>query len=110
MVYSYHDVTTLSLLYGVGAKFLVDEERGQLRFWPSCASTLVFELVRVQKETGSDSTCRGNISQQKTSEYVGARRKGRTGVHPQGTVETAVGCQFPGGGEKVGNSRRTRLL
>lgn len=55
VVYSCHDVTILSLLYGVGAEFLADEERGEWRFWPSYASTLVFELVRVQKETGPDS-------------------------------------------------------
>ena len=57
VVYSCHDVTVLSLLYGVGADFLApkkdlikiginpgNDERW--RFWPKYASTLVFELVR----------------------------------------------------------------
>lgn len=55
VVYSCHDVTILSLLYAIGAEFLADEAKGEWRFWPPYASTLVFELVRVSKETGPDS-------------------------------------------------------
>ena len=55
VVYSCHDVTILSLLYAIGAEFLADELKGEWRFWPAYASTLVFELVRVSKETGPDS-------------------------------------------------------
>jgi len=87
VVYSCHDVTLLSLLYGIGADFLVDskskktkgvvngydkgnaalngehndneeeeeEEWGSWRWWPAYASTLAFELVRVdEKNTGLD--------------------------------------------------------
>ena len=61
-IYSCHDVTILSLLYGIGADFLAtndeligvglnpgNEERW--RFWPRYASTLVFELVRSKKDS-----------------------------------------------------------
>lgn len=51
VVYSCHDVTILSLLYAIGAEFLADELKGEWRFWPTYASTLVFELVRVSKDT-----------------------------------------------------------
>ena len=37
--YSCHDVTILSLLYGIDADIVA-------RFWPPYATTLVFELVR----------------------------------------------------------------
>lgn len=55
VIYSCHDVTILSLLYAIGAEFLADEIKGDWRFWPPYASTLVFELVRVKKETDADS-------------------------------------------------------
>lgn len=55
VVYSCHDVTILSLLYAIGAEFLADELKGEWRFWPPYASTLVFELVRVREDTGPDS-------------------------------------------------------
>lgn len=42
-------------MYAIGAEFLADESRADWRFWPAYASTLVFELVRVEKETGPDS-------------------------------------------------------
>jgi hypothetical protein len=53
--YSCHDVTILSLLYGVGASFLADEQREEWRFWPAYGTTLVFELVRINKDNGEDS-------------------------------------------------------
>lgn len=50
-VYSCHDVTILSLLYALGADFLADEESATWReYWPAYASTLVIELVRLDKE------------------------------------------------------------
>lgn len=52
MIYSCHDVTILSLLYGIGAEFLADELKCEWRFWPAYASSLVFELVRVKQEIG----------------------------------------------------------
>uniref|UniRef100_A0A7S2H6D3 Uncharacterized protein n=1 Tax=Helicotheca tamesis TaxID=374047 RepID=A0A7S2H6D3_9STRA len=72
VVYSCHDVTLLSLLYGIGADFLIkkkkrvngfdamngieEEEWGSWRWWPAYASTLAFELVRVdERGTGLDS-------------------------------------------------------
>jgi len=55
VLYSCHDVTLLSLLYGIGVDFLADEYKADWRFWPSYASTLVFELVRVKKVAGPDS-------------------------------------------------------
>jgi len=65
VIYSCHDVTILSLLYGVGADFLASKEDlikvglnpgndERWRFWPRYASTLVFELVR--KENPSSDT------------------------------------------------------
>lgn len=64
VIYSCHDVTVLSLLYGIGADFLSsDEELNDLglhpgnderwRFWPRYASTLMFELVRVEEDGAS---------------------------------------------------------
>jgi len=41
-IFSCHDVTILSLLYGVGASTVTDDER----YWPPYATTLAFELVR----------------------------------------------------------------
>jgi hypothetical protein len=66
IVYSCHDVTILSLLYGVGADFLATKEDlievgvnpgndERWRFWPRYASTLVFELVRVDHDNDNDS-------------------------------------------------------
>jgi hypothetical protein len=54
-VYSCHDVTILALLYGIGADFLAGDERGGWRFWPEYASTLVFELVRINDQNSDDS-------------------------------------------------------
>jgi len=45
-IYSCHDVTLLSLLYGLDANFLQGDET----FWPPYASTLVFELVDIKDE------------------------------------------------------------
>lgn len=42
-VYSCHDVTILSLLYGIGADII---SKYKSRFWPAYSTTLVFELVR----------------------------------------------------------------
>lgn len=53
--YSCHDVTILSLLYGVGAEFLADELKVEWRFWPAYGTTLVFELVRISKVNSEDS-------------------------------------------------------
>jgi len=51
VIYSCHDVTILSLLYGLGAEFLEDDAGSEWKsFWPSYASTLVIELVRIRKE------------------------------------------------------------
>jgi len=55
VIYSCHDVTILSLLYALGADFLADELKGEWRFWPAYASTLVFELVRIKQDTDADS-------------------------------------------------------
>jgi len=66
VIYSCHDVTILSLLYGVGADFLSSKEDlikvglnpgndERWRFWPRYASTLVFELVR-KDDPSSDSS------------------------------------------------------
>ena len=52
-IYSCHDVTILALLYGMGAEFLAGDTKGGWRFWPAYASTLVFELVRID----DDSSC-----------------------------------------------------
>jgi len=45
VVYSCHDVSILSLLYGIRAKLVVDDHYS--RYWPPYASTLVFELLRI---------------------------------------------------------------
>lgn len=42
-IYSCHDVTILSLLYGLGATTVIQNER----YWPPYATTLVFELVKL---------------------------------------------------------------
>ena len=53
VIYSCHDVTILSLLYGLGAEFLEDDDNKDWKsFWPSYASTLVIELVRVKEGKG----------------------------------------------------------
>ncbi len=66
MIYSCHDVTILSLLYGLGSDMLAsekelrslglsgsdDEERW--RFWPEYASTLVLELLRVESSVNGE--------------------------------------------------------
>jgi len=50
-IYSCHDVTILSLLYALGADFLADEESAVWReYWPSYASNLVIELVRLDNK------------------------------------------------------------
>jgi len=65
MVYSCHDVTILSLLYGLGTDFVAsDDEIQELglglsnekswRFWPEYASTLLIELVRVSAQDIED--------------------------------------------------------
>ena len=65
VVYSCHDVTILGLLYGIGADFVASaeelKEAGILdelgdseqrwHYWPEYASTLMFELVRVEEKT-----------------------------------------------------------
>jgi len=55
VLYSCHDVTILSLLYGVGAEFLADEKKEEWRFWPAYGTTLVFELVRINEINSEDS-------------------------------------------------------
>jgi len=75
VVYSCHDVTILGLLYGVGADFVASSEElteagildnfsnseQRWQFWPKYASTLLFELVRVnKKEDGSDTSADGD--------------------------------------------------
>lgn len=54
-IYSCHDVTILALLYAIGADFLAKDDGEGSRFWPSYASTLVFELVRKSDENCDDS-------------------------------------------------------
>jgi hypothetical protein len=54
-IYSCHDVTILALLYGIGADFLANDEKESWRFWPEYASSLVFELVRINDENSDDS-------------------------------------------------------
>lgn len=63
-VYSCHDVTILSILYGLNATFLASDEDlltvgitdtkgdNRWRYWPDYASTLAIELLRVQNEDG----------------------------------------------------------
>ena len=48
VIYSCHDITILGLLYGIGADFLADDRKPDWRYWPGYASTLTFELVRIQ--------------------------------------------------------------
>jgi hypothetical protein len=55
-IYSCHDVTILALLYGIGADFLACDDNGGWRFWPSYASTLVFELVRIHDDDSLDNS------------------------------------------------------
>jgi hypothetical protein len=64
VIYSCHDVTLLSLLYGIGADFVATEselnEAGipsrrsdgeeRWKYWPEYATALVFELIRVRDE------------------------------------------------------------
>lgn len=47
-IFSCHDVTILSILYGLGA----DKVKDDLTFWPPYASTLIFELVKVDEDDG----------------------------------------------------------
>jgi hypothetical protein len=63
-IYSCHDVTILSILYGLNATFLAPEKdlkdvnvldsRGEnrWRYWPDYSSTLAIELHRVKRDTG----------------------------------------------------------
>eukprot|EP00815_Leptocylindrus_aporus_P004562 CAMPEP_0116059166 /NCGR_PEP_ID=MMETSP0322-20121206/5636_1 /TAXON_ID=163516 /ORGANISM="Leptocylindrus danicus var. apora, Strain B651" /LENGTH=472 /DNA_ID=CAMNT_0003543499 /DNA_START=102 /DNA_END=1517 /DNA_ORIENTATION=+ len=51
-VFSCHDVTVLALLYAIGAKIVYDETS---TYWPVYATTLTFELVKVEKGEGMDS-------------------------------------------------------
>jgi hypothetical protein len=44
----------LGLLYGISADFLSGDDNAGWRFWPGYASTLVFELVRIQDGDGDD--------------------------------------------------------
>ena len=44
IIYSCHDVTILSLLYAIGASFLKEQQSAP--YWPTYASTLIFELIR----------------------------------------------------------------
>lgn len=44
-IFSCHDVTILSLLYGLNAAEVLENER----YWPPYATTLVFELVKVKE-------------------------------------------------------------
>ena len=60
IIYSCHDVTLLSLLYGIGADFVATEDELQevaaptrrdngeerWKYWPEYATSLIFELVR----------------------------------------------------------------
>jgi hypothetical protein len=62
VVYSCHDVTILSLLYGIGAEFLADEEKGDWRFWPPYSTTLVFELVRTKPSNHQNETSSGDAA------------------------------------------------
>jgi len=67
IIYSCHDVTILSLLYGIGADFLSSNEDliniglvdtdaivNDKPFWPKYASTLIFELVHVRPTSDGD--------------------------------------------------------
>lgn len=61
VIYSCHDVSILSLLYGIRAKLVVDDHYS--KYWPPYASTLVFELVRLddnEVDTVSSSTTNGS--------------------------------------------------
>mmetsp|Transcript_15460 Transcript_15460/g.24000 ORF Transcript_15460/g.24000 Transcript_15460/m.24000 type:complete len:483 (+) Transcript_15460:146-1594(+) len=51
-IYSCHDVTILALLYAIGANIVLDEAS---HFWPAYATTLAFELVKVDNRDLSDS-------------------------------------------------------
>ena len=51
-VFSCHDVTILSLLYGIGAELVLDESN---TFWPAYATSLAFELVKVDNRNSQDS-------------------------------------------------------
>jgi len=67
VVYSCHDVTILGLLYGIGADFVAShdalveagiaeefagsKQQSRWQVWPEYACTLLFELVRVRKES-----------------------------------------------------------
>ena len=50
VVYSCHDVTILSLLYGLRADFLEDDRGAGARFWPEYGTSLTLELVRLREE------------------------------------------------------------
>ena len=66
-VHSCHDVTILSLLYGIETDFLASDEDllavgmkpgndERWRFWPRYASTLAFELVRPKKQNSKSTS------------------------------------------------------
>ncbi len=50
VIYSCHDVTILGILYALGAEFLADDDGSDWRYWPPYGSSLVFELVRIDKK------------------------------------------------------------
>ena len=51
-IFSCHDVTILALLYGIGAELVLNDGH---TFWPSYATTLAFELVKVDNRNSEDS-------------------------------------------------------
>lgn len=51
-IYSCHDVSLLALLYAIGANTVLDETN---HYWPAYATTLAFELVKVDNRDSSDS-------------------------------------------------------
>jgi Histidine phosphatase superfamily (branch 2) len=50
VIYSCHDVTILGILYALGAEFLADDDCSDWRYWPPYGSSLVLELVRIEKK------------------------------------------------------------
>jgi len=53
-IYACHDITILGLLYGISADFLSGDSNAGWRYWPKYASTLIFELIRIQNQDGDD--------------------------------------------------------